>query len=224
MEGFNYYVCKNLNIDSDCRRVGGVGCADSYTCGNARANLVRQSDICVEGVSRHMVKCENAIAKSEFIMTQSENAMAKSEFIMSKSDYAEYIEARAPKSKLFLNSLKAFITGGIICCIGQCLSDYYLSRGFGKEQSSALTSVTLIIAGILLTGLNMYKHISAFAGAGVSVPITGFANSMASPAIEFRREGFVFGVGARMFSIAGPVLVYGLSTSIIIGVIYYFAR
>jgi stage V sporulation protein AC len=143
---------------------------------------------------------------------------------MTKSEYAEYIVARAPKSKLYPIAIKAFITGGIICCIGQFLSDYFLSRGIEKEQSSALTSMTLIITGILLTGLNVYKHISAFAGAGVSVPITGFANSMASPAIEFKKEGYVFGVGARMFSIAGPVLVYGLSTSIIIGIIYHFMK
>jgi stage V sporulation protein AC len=120
-----------------------------------------------------------------------------------------------------LNILKAFIVGGIICVIGQLISDFFTSKGLDKEAVSAFTSVSLVFLGIFLTAINVYNKIGKFAGAGSIVPITGFANSIASPAIEFKSEGYVLGVGAKLFTIAGPVLVYGISSSIIVGFIYF---
>lgn len=127
-----------------------------------------------------------------------------------------------PKPKLFRNCTMAFIVGGIICVIGQFVRNSYFYYGFNEEQVTTLTPMTMIFLGALLTGLGIYDKIAAKAGAGTIVPITGFSNAMVSPAIEFKKEGFVMGVGAKMFTIAGPVLVYGTGTSIIVGIIYYF--
>lgn len=141
-----------------------------------------------------------------------------------QKEYEQYVEQKSPKSKLFRNVVRAFVVGGTICIIGQLITDFYKWRGFSPEVTATLTSVTLIFFGILLTGLDIYDDIGKFAGAGSIVPITGFANSIASPAIEFKAEGLVLGVGARMFIIAGPVLVYGISTSVIVGLIYAFLK
>ena len=115
----------------------------------------------------------------------------------------------------------AFIVGGLICVIGQFVRNTFLYYGFTEEQVSSLTPMTMVFLGALLTGLGLYDRIAAKAGAGTIVPITGFSNAMVSPAIEFKKEGFVMGVGAKMFTIAGPVLVYGTGTSVIVGLIYY---
>ena len=126
-----------------------------------------------------------------------------------------------PKPKLLKNCIHAFWVGGLICVIGQMIYNFFTSYGLPEEQVSGITSIILIFLGALLTGLGIYDKIASFAGAGTVVPITGFSNAIVSPAIEFKKEGFVFGVAAKMFTIAGPVLVYGIGTSVIIGVIHY---
>ena len=126
-----------------------------------------------------------------------------------------------PKPKILRNCIMAFIVGGLICVIGQFVRNTFLYYGFTEEQVSSLTPMTMVFLGALLTGLGLYDRIAAKAGAGTIVPITGFSNAMVSPAIEFKKEGFVMGVGAKMFTIAGPVLVYGTGTSVIVGLIYY---
>lgn len=144
--------------------------------------------------------------------------------IETKADYQKYVDEKTPNSPIWLNILKAFIVGGIICLIGQFIADYLTSRGLDKDTVSSTTSIALIFIGIFLTSINMYNRIGKFAGAGSIVPITGFANSIASPAIEFKSEGLVLGVGAKLFQVAGPVLVYGISTSIVVGLLYYLFK
>lgn len=145
--------------------------------------------------------------------------------IETKTDYQKYVDKKTPNSPIWMNLLKAFIVGGIICLIGQLINDYLSSNiGLDKEAASSVTSISLIFIGIFLTAINVYNKIGKFAGAGSIVPITGFANSIASPAIEFKSEGLVLGVGAKLFQIAGPVLVYGISTSIAVGLIYYLLK
>ena len=128
-----------------------------------------------------------------------------------------------PRSNTFSQCVRAFFVGGIICCIGQLISDFAKSvLELDKDGVSAFTCMALIFLGALLTGIGVYDKIGTFAGAGSIVPITGFSNSIVSPAMEFKREGYVLGVGAKLFSVAGPVLVYGISASIIVGIIAYF--
>ncbi len=140
---------------------------------------------------------------------------------MTPTEYETFIKDKVPKPKVFSNSIKAFIVGGLICDIGQFITNYLKGMGLPKDDVSAGTSIILVFLGALLTGLGIYEKIGKYGGAGSIVPITGFSNSIVSPAIEFKREGFVFGVGARMFTIAGPVLVYGTTASVIVGIIYY---
>lgn len=145
--------------------------------------------------------------------------------IETKLDYQKYVDKKTPNSPIGMNLLKAFVVGGIICLIGQFINDYLSNMlNLDKETASAVTSISLIFIGIFLTAINVYNRIGKFAGAGSIVPITGFANSIASPAIEFKSEGLVLGVGAKLFQIAGPVLVYGISTSIVVGLIYYLLK
>ena len=130
-----------------------------------------------------------------------------------------------PKPKYFKNIVLAFIVGGIICMIGQAINDFYMNFvGLDKLAASSATSITLIFIGALLTGIGVYDLIGKRAGAGSIVPITGFANSIVSPAMEFKREGYVLGVGANLFKVAGPVLVYGIGSSILCGFIYYIVK
>jgi stage V sporulation protein AC len=126
-----------------------------------------------------------------------------------------------PKSHLLRNCIRAFLVGGIICDIGQFFNNYFTRIGMTKDEVSILVSIVMVFLGALLTGMGFYNKLAAYAGAGSLVPITGFANSIVSPAIEFKKEGFIFGVGAKMFVIAGPVLVYGIGSSVIVGIIYY---
>lgn len=140
---------------------------------------------------------------------------------MTKKDYAAYVERKAKKSNLPLDIVKAFVVGGFICCIGQFIGDLAMYFGFSEENAATATSMSLVAIAAILTGLNVFDEIGRFAGAGSSVPITGFSNSMVSPAIEFKSEGLVMGVGAKMFVVAGPVLVYGVTASIIYGIIYF---
>ncbi len=139
-----------------------------------------------------------------------------------KKDYKKYVDEISPKPKYFKNYIWAFIVGGIICVIGQGINDLYMQFAqLDKLTASSATSLTLIFIGALLTGLGVYDLIGKRAGAGSIIPITGFANSIVSPAMEYKREGYIMGVGANLFKIAGPVLVYGIGSSIICGFIYY---
>jgi stage V sporulation protein AC len=122
------------------------------------------------------------------------------------------------------NIIRAFVVGGLICILGQFFSNILAARGIGKDQASNITVLIMIFLGAFLTGINIYDDLGKFAGAGSIIPITGFANSIVSPAMEFKSEGYVMGVGARMFFVAGPVLVYGISASVVIGILHYLIR
>ncbi len=141
--------------------------------------------------------------------------------MISKQEYQKIVKKNSPKSPCFKNCVKAFLIGGAICTIGQVLYNLYTLLKLDEQQAKTLVSVTLIFIGILLTALGVYDKIARHAGAGTLVPITGFANSVSSPAIEFKSEGYVTGLGAKMFIIAGPVIVYGVSASVIYGVVLW---
>ena len=138
-----------------------------------------------------------------------------------KTEYSNYVNKKSPNSPIGKNIVWAFIVGGIICMIGQFITNFFLDRGLPKDTVSTITSILLILFAIILTALGLYDDIGKRAGAGSVVPITGFANSIASPAIEFKTEGLIMGLGAKMFTVAGPVLVYGISSSIIVGFLYF---
>ncbi|WP_461811898.1 SpoVA/SpoVAEb family sporulation membrane protein [Faecalimonas sp.] len=135
--------------------------------------------------------------------------------------YEQYVKEKTPVHNVWTNMAKAFVTGGTICVIGQMILNYCSQRGLSKEISGAWTSVTLVFLSVLLTGLNVYYKIANWGGAGALVPITGFANSVAAPAIEYKKEGQVFGIGCKIFTIAGPVILYGIVTSWVFGIVYY---
>ena len=138
---------------------------------------------------------------------------------MTNQDYGKLVNQRSKPSPMGKNILWAFLVGGTICTIGQGLTNLYQSYGLDKDQAGTATSVTLIFAAALLTGLGVFDKIAKRAGAGTLVPITGFANAMVSPALEFKSEGFVTGTAAKLFTVAGPVLVFGISASVIYGLI-----
>lgn len=141
---------------------------------------------------------------------------------MSKENYKKYAEGRAAKSPVLKNCAAAFLIGGGICTLGHLLTQIYKDHlGLEQTEAGGLTSVTLIFIAILLTGLGVFDKIAQVAGAGTLVPITGFANAVSSAAIDSKTEGFVLGVGAKMFTIAGPVIVYGISTGVVYGVVYW---
>jgi len=141
---------------------------------------------------------------------------------VSKQQYSTMVKKISPNSKSWIDIPKAFVIGGIICCIGQGLTDLYGNAGFDDKTAAAWTSVTLVFLSALLTGFGLYEKIAKHGGAGTLVPITGFANAVVSPALEFKAEGFVLGVGAKIFAIAGPVILYGTAASVLYGLIYYF--
>lgn len=141
---------------------------------------------------------------------------------LTKEEYAEMLSSQSPPSNLLLDMVWAFVVGGLICTIGQAISEFYKSRGLDQAAVSAATAITLVFLGGLLTALHLYDKIAKKAGAGTLVPITGFSNAIVSPAMEFKSEGFVLGLGAKLFAIAGPVLVYGISASVIYGFILFF--
>lgn len=143
---------------------------------------------------------------------------------MSNQEYIQYVEKKNPKSKLGINCLKAFLIGGIICTIGQGFLNLYKYLGLDKETASTCVSITLVFIGALLTGLNIYPKIAKHGGAGTLVPITGFSNAVSAPALEAKTEGYVLGVGAKIFTIAGPVILFGTLSSIICGIIYFFMK
>lgn len=140
-----------------------------------------------------------------------------------KKEYEEYVKKKTPVHNLPLNMLKAFITGGVICAIGEFVLNYCETLGLDKEMSGSWNSLVLILASVLLTGLNLYPAIAKWGGAGALVPITGFANSVAAPAIEYKKEGQVMGIGCKIFTIAGPVILYGIFTTWLLGLIYWAA-
>ena len=140
---------------------------------------------------------------------------------MTEKQYERMVGELAPKSPLWKDCLNAFWIGGLICVLGQIAMNGYTALGLDKENAGTATSMTLVALSALLTGLSLYDNIAKHAGAGTLVPITGFANSIAAPAVEFKTEGFILGVGAKIFQIAGPVIVYGVSASVVYGLIYW---
>ena len=141
-----------------------------------------------------------------------------------KQDYQNIVDRNTPKNNVWGNSIKAFFVGGIICTIGQLFINLYMFLGFSFEESSTLGTVTLILISAILTAFNVYDNIGKFGGAGALVPITGFANSMVASAMEYKKEGYIYGMGAKLFTIAGPVIVFGTIGSVIVGIIYYFIK
>ena len=140
---------------------------------------------------------------------------------ISREEYAALVREKTPPSPLGGNLLRAFLIGGLICVIGQILVNLYQQTGLSLQDARCAVSVTLVGLSAILTALHVYDNIAKVAGAGTLVPITGFANAVVSPAIEFKAEGFIMGIGAKMFVIAGPVLVYGITASVIYGIIVY---
>ena len=138
---------------------------------------------------------------------------------MTPREYQQYVKERAPKSPIVKDTILAFVIGGLICAAGQLIMNGYLTAGLNKEDAGTATSCTLVLISALLTGLNLYNKLGRFGGAGTLVPITGFANAVVSPAIDFKSEGFITGMAAKMFTVAGPVIVFGTLASVVYGVI-----
>lgn len=143
---------------------------------------------------------------------------------LSPKEYQQYVKQNTPKSPIVKDTVLAFLIGGLICVLGQGISEFWQSRGLGEEAAGSATAVTLVFLSALLTGLNLYNSLARFAGAGTLVPITGFANSVVSPAIDFKSEGFVTGMASKMFTVAGPVIVFGTAASIVYGVVLMLMR
>lgn len=140
---------------------------------------------------------------------------------LSRNQYKIFVDKRSENTSTAINTVKAYVTGGLICVGGQYLKGYYLSLGLSDKLSSTAVSVTLIIIAAILTAAHIFDDIARFAGAGTLVPITGFANSVVSPAIEYKTEGYITGLAEKMFVIAGPVIVYGVTTAFLSGIVYY---
>ena len=138
--------------------------------------------------------------------------------------YNDYVKQVTPTHNLWWNMAKAFVTGGIICCIGQFILNVCENYGLDQKTSGSWCSMLLILLSVLLTGLNLYPSIANWGGAGALVPLTGFANGVAAPAIEFQKEGQVFGIGCKIFTIAGPVILYGIFSSWVLGLIYWVLK
>ena len=140
---------------------------------------------------------------------------------MTEREYGKLVKSMAPPSPIVKDCIWAFLVGGGICTLGQLIMNGYLALGLEKTDASTAMSMTLVALSALFTGLSLYDNLAKHAGAGTLVPITGFANAVAAPAVEFKTEGFILGVGAKMFTIAGPVIVYGVSASVVYGLIYW---
>ena len=140
---------------------------------------------------------------------------------MTQKEYDKLVKSMMPRSPIYKDCLLAFLIGGTICALGQLILDGYTWLGLPQTDAATATSMTLVALSALLTGLSLYDNIAKHGGAGTLVPITGFANAIAAPAVEFKTEGFILGVGAKMFTIAGPVIVYGVSASVVYGLIYW---
>ena len=140
---------------------------------------------------------------------------------MTEKQYARLVKEISPKSPIVKNCIWAFVVGGLICTLGQAFLEFYKYVGLDETDAGTACSMSLVALSAILTGLSLYDNIAKHAGAGTLVPITGFANSITAPAVEFKTEGFILGVGAKMFTIAGPVIVYGVSASVVYGLIYW---
>ena len=140
---------------------------------------------------------------------------------MTSKEYAKLVQSMAPKSPIWKDCFHAFWIGGLICTLGQLIMNGYLALGLPKEDAGTAMSMTLVALSALLTGLSRNDNIAKHAGAGTLVPITGFANAISAPAVEFKTEGFILGLGAKMFTIAGPVIVYGVTASVVYGIVYW---
>lgn len=143
---------------------------------------------------------------------------------MTEKEYGKLVSDLSPKSPIYKDCALAFLVGGLICTLGQALLNFYASLGLDKTDAATAECMTLIALSALFTGLSLYDNLAKHAGAGTLVPITGFANAVAAPAVEFKTEGFILGVGAKMFTIAGPVIVYGVSASVVYGFIYWICQ
>lgn len=143
---------------------------------------------------------------------------------MSNQEYSDLVDSKAEKSHIVKNVIFAFIIGGLICIIGQIIVNISMHYGIEQKDARNICSIALIFLGAFLTALNLYSKLGKFAGAGSIVPITGFSNSIVSPAMEFKTEGYILGLGANMFKVAGPVLVYGITSSVIVGFIYWLIK
>lgn len=143
---------------------------------------------------------------------------------MTNTEYERLTKKLSPSTKLYLTLPKAFLIGGAVCCLGQALNNLYLFLGMEETNARSVVSITLIFLSALLTGLKVYDKIAKHGGAGTLVPITGFANSVVAPALEFKTEGFILGTAAKMFIISGPVIVYGILASVVYGIILYLFR
>lgn len=141
-----------------------------------------------------------------------------------KKEYQEYVKNVTPTHNLGVQMLKAFLVGGVICTLGQLISNWAIGQGVDKETAGSICSLTLVFLSVVLTGFNIFPGICKWGGAGALVPITGFANSVASPAIEYQTEGQVFGIGCKIFTIAGPVILYGIFTSWVLGLFYWIGK
>ena len=146
------------------------------------------------------------------------------EKIETQKQYNDYVKKKSPNSPILKDCFNAFWVGGLICTIGQIITDFCIYKGMDNTSASTVTSISLILLTAILSGLNVFNRIGKFAGAGSLVPITGFANSIVAPAIEFKSEGHVMGIGAKMFTIAGPVLVFGITASVVYGLIVWIFR
>ena len=143
---------------------------------------------------------------------------------LTPKEYQQYVEQKAKKSPIVKDTALAFVIGGLICVLGQAIQTAWGAAGLGKEDAGTATSCTLVFLSALLTGLNLYNKLARFGGAGTLVPITGFANSVAAPAIEYKKEGQVMGIGCKIFTIAGPVILYGIFTSWLLGLGYWILK
>ena len=140
---------------------------------------------------------------------------------MTEREYEKLVKSMSPKSPILKDCIFAFVIGGLICALGQAILNGYTALNLDETAAGTATSMTLVALSALLTGLSLYDNIAKYGGAGTLVPITGFANAIAAPAVEFKTEGFILGVGAKMFTIAGPVIVYGIAASVVYGLIYW---
>ena len=147
--------------------------------------------------------------------------MDKIERLKQEKQYEKYVKEKTPRHNVWVNMLKAFVLGGLICCLGQVVFHYCELRGLDQNMCGSWTSMTLVLLSVILTGTGIYPRLAKWGGAGALVPITGFANSVAAPALEYKTEGQVFGIGCKIFTIAGPVILYGISTSWALGLIYW---
>lgn len=147
--------------------------------------------------------------------------MDKIQKLKQQKQYEEYVKKKTPRHNVFLDMFKAFLLGGAICLLGQVLFHYCETQGLSAEECSNWTSLLLVLFSVLLTGTGIYPRLAKWGGAGALVPITGFANSVAAPAIEYKKEGQVFGIGCKIFTIAGPVILYGIFTSWALGFLYW---